>query len=86
MFEKLLIFYKDSEVMQILPKQTNDSLNSQTDFDMTDIIDFFTSWKNGLNRRFMVKEIQNKFRFGVAFSFLHSSQYKHESILFVLIR
>ena len=85
MLEKLLVIYKDSQLMEIVPRMVAKNISNKTDFDMDDIIDFFSSWKNGMNRRFMVKEIQNKFRFGVAFAFLQSHQHNHESVLFVLV-
>ena len=91
MLDKLLLVFKDSVILDVSPNMNSKEYNTETvipqiDFDMKDIIDFLKSWKSGVNRRFMVKEIQNKFRFGVGFSFINSGQYKNETLLHILVR
>ena len=86
MHEKLLLVFEDSEVLNVDMSLGNEGSNSVINFDMNDILDFLKTWKKGMHKRFMVKEIKNKFRFGVAFSFVNNKQFKNESLLYILVR
>ena len=77
-----MFIYKDSTILEVQPKLTE----AYKEHDMEPVLDFLKTWQNGLNRRFMVKEITGKFRFGVGFIFLDDPQFKNQSLLFVLIR
>ena len=77
-----MFIYKDSTILEVQPKLKE----VQRSPDMDPVLDFLKTWQNGLNRRFMVKEISGKFRFGVGFTFLDDPKYKNQSLLFVLIR
>jgi hypothetical protein len=90
MHRKLLLIFKDSIILEVHPREqeniATESLSPINESDMELVIDFLKTWQNGLNRRFMVKEIQNKFRFGVGFTFLDDPKFKNQSLLFVLLR
>ena len=82
MHKKLLFIYKDSKILEVQPKIEE----FERENEMDSVLDFLKTWQNGLNRRFMVKEISGKFRFGVGFTFLDDPKFKNQSLLFVLIR
>ena len=76
--------------MEVVPRsnqtEMESSLPSLRSSDIEPVTEFLRSWQNGLNRRFMVKQIPNKFRFGVGFTFLKNVEHKNQSMLFVLLR
>ena len=90
MHRKLLFIFKDSVLLELSPNLPNSidssSLPVIAESDMDPVLDFLRTWRNGLNRRFMVKEVSKKFRFGVGFAFLDDPQFKNQSLLFVLLR
>lgn len=87
MHEKLLLVYKDSVITEIeAPFDKNTGEPTCSDFKINDILDFLNTWNSGASRRFMVKEIKNKFRFGVGFVFLDGNKFSKEALLFILVR
>ena len=87
MHEKLLLVFKDSQVLEVEANQ-DESFGEATcsDFKIKEILDFLHTWSSGSSRRFMVKEIPNRFRFGIGFVFVDGKGYSNETLLFILVR